>query len=184
MLPQYLKLARAPNTVKKYEGYYAAWAAWTTIFEEVSPMPATDKHIGLFLISMLQQGKTVHVIASTVYAIKWQHLINGRADPTGTICQYLIVHVKRTARPRRKKKDPLTPAHLHAMYEYIGGKQASLLNLRKFTILLFSFAGFLRFSEAAVLKKGRFEIFPHSHERVHRREQNRRAHPNNQQAKC
>ena len=101
-------------------------------------MPATDKHIGLFLISMLQGGKTVHVIASTVYAIKWQHLINGWDDPTGTICEYLIECAKRTANPKRKRKDPLTPAHLKAMYEYIGGVRASLLNLRKFTIL-FSF---------------------------------------------
>ena len=159
LLPAYLRSARAPNTVSKYEGYYKSWCTWAKTFPEITVLPAKDREVGLFLISKLQGGKSVHVISSIVYAIKWYHLINGLDDPTGTICGYLIESAKRVAKPKRTRKEPLTTDNLKSIFHVIGGKHASLLDFRRFTLLLLSFAGFLRFSEAVNLRRGDLKFF-------------------------
>ena len=116
-------------------------------------MPAHSSHIALFMIGLLQQGLTFHVISSFVYAIKWQHALNGYLDPTDSVCDHLLATAKRIAKPRRNPKEPLTPAHLQAIFQTIGGTAAPLLEFRNFIILLLSYVGFLRFDEAAHLRR-------------------------------
>ena len=123
-------------------------------------MPAHSSHISLFMIGLLQSGHTFHVISSFVYSIKWQHALNGYPDPTNSVCVHLLETAKRIAKPRRRPKEPLTPAHLRTIYHTIGGYKASLLDFRNFTILLLSFAGFLRFDEAANLRRCDLAFFP------------------------
>ena len=63
------------------------------------------------------------------------------------------------AKRPRAPKQPLTPAILHEMYQAIGGKEANLINLRKFTLLLLSFVGFFRFDEVQNLRVGDVAFF-------------------------
>ena len=122
-------------------------------------MPAHSSYISLFMIGLLQRGKTFHVISGFVYAIKWRHALNGYPDPTDSVCAHLLETAKRIAKPRRAPKEPLTPAHLQDIFHTIGGNTASLLDFRNFTILLLSFVGFLRFDEAANLRRCDFAFF-------------------------
>ena len=122
-------------------------------------MPADSSHISLFMIGLLQTGHTFHVVSSFVYAIKWQHALQGYSDPTDLVCAHLLETAKRIAKPRRQMKEPLTPEHLWAIYQIIGGKVAALLELRNFNILLLSFAGFLRFDEVSNLRRSDLAFF-------------------------
>ena len=158
-LPAYMLFSRSRNTVTKYTNYYKAWADWANRYAEVTPMPAQDTYIALYLISLLQQGKSSHVIGSTLYAIKWAHEMNGLSDPTRSFSRNLLECAHRIAKPKRKPKEPLMPSHLHAIYDLIHREHADLLQLRKFTILLISFAGFLRFAEASQLRRGDIRFY-------------------------
>ena len=102
-------------------------------------MPAADKFIALYLISLLEEGKSSHVAESIVYAIKWKHQLSGLEDPTDCYTRNIIECAKRTAKPLRTPKDPLTPEMLSSMYARIGAAEANLLDLRKFSILLLSY---------------------------------------------
>ena len=131
---------------------------WTKPLQDVIAMPA-NQHIALYLISLLQEGKSSHVIQSTLYAIKWHHDVCGLVDPTGTFCKNMLECAKRIATPKRQRKEPLTPLHLKLICNLINRENADLLNLRKSTMLLVSFAGFLRFSGVDKLMRGDVHFF-------------------------
>ena len=157
-LNSYLRLSRSTNTVRKYENYFALWRRWALQYD-VSPIPTTDKDVALYLIALLQDGKTFHVISSMVYAIKWTHEISGFVDPISVYCHNLVECAKRHARPARNPKEPLSPAILRMMYREVGGESADLLQLRRFCILLLSFVAFLRYDELANLRRGDISVF-------------------------
>lgn len=51
------------------------------------------------------------------------------------------------------KKDPITPEILSSIVSLLGGKQASLFDLRTCSIFLLGYAGFLRFSEIVNIQR-------------------------------
>lgn len=80
-------------------------------------------------------------------------------DPTSHFTRNMVEYAKRHAKPRRLPKEPLTPHMLRSMYHVIGGEEATLLDLRKFCILLLSYTGFLRFDEVSQLTRGDVRFF-------------------------
>ena len=155
----YLMKARAPNTVKKYENYFLKWQSWAVRYGVV-PLPTTDYDVSLYLVALLQEGSSCHVIESTVYAIKWKHEISGYEVPLQLLVRNLVEASKRIAKPDRKPKEPLTPDILRSIFVNIGGREADLLSQRKFVFLLLSYAGFLRFDEASFLRVADLTFFP------------------------
>ena len=118
-LPKGMMLSRSKNTTKTYKNYFFRWEEWTKPLQDVIAMPANDQHIALYLISLLQEGKSSHVIQSTLYAIKWQHDVCGLVDPTGTFCKNMLECAKGIATPKRQRRGPLTPLHLKLIYNLI-----------------------------------------------------------------
>ena len=51
-----------------------------------------------------------------------------------------------------RKKLPLTTEHLHKLYKILGWKNMNLKDLRTTLICVFSFMGFLRYSEVSNLR--------------------------------
>ena len=143
--------------MKKYSGYYDRWLAWADKFPEITAVPANDKHVALFMVSLLQTGASCHVVESVLYAVKWGHEMAGHVDPTGVLCHNMVEAAKRLAKPARVPKEPLTPEILEAILGETD--QSSLLDVRRFVLLLVSYAGFLRFDEAVSLRKRDFEFF-------------------------
>ena len=47
----------------------------------MSPVPASDYHVSLFIISMMQAGCSSAKIDQIVYAIKWAHQIASEPVP-------------------------------------------------------------------------------------------------------
>ena len=154
----YLLLSRSDSTVRKYSNYYELWKIWAARYE-VTPLPADDKNVALFLVGLLREGKSSHVVESIVYAIRWKQQISGLHDTLGGLTRNMVETAKRIAKPRRVPKEPITPDMLKQMYDLIKGEDADLLRLRKYTILLLSFAGFMRFDEVSQLKKEDIRTF-------------------------
>ena len=123
-------------------------------------LPASDKYIALYLVALLQQGGTCHIVESVLYSIRWFLEIKGYPDPTCSLSRNMLECAKRIAKPLRKPKEPLTPAMLRSIYNTMD--TSNLLHFRKFVLLLISYAGFLRFDEASNLRKGDFTFY-HTH---------------------
>ena len=121
----------------------------------MSSLPATYESVAVFIMYHLQNGSSVAVIESYIYAIKWHHSIYfpNKQDPTNhpTIAN-LLETCKRLRIHHVQKKDPVTPEHLADIHRLIGGTDASLLLYRNYTMMVVAFAGFLRFDELINIK--------------------------------
>ena len=60
--PSVIQNARRTNTLKSYRTYFNKWERWTERFEEVKPLPAEDKYVGVYLLDLVKQGETFNVI--------------------------------------------------------------------------------------------------------------------------
>ena len=106
---------------------------------------------------MIHLSETFHSNSKTdeaVYAISWAHKFAGFKDP----CKSDFVGLVREGAHRKightvVKKEPLTPEILLKIVNKYGQSSNSLKDLRIVCMCLLSFAGFLRFSELANLKR-------------------------------
>ena len=109
-----------------------------------------------FSTSLIQNNKSADVLESTFCAIQHFHKINLCNHPFRTdLCEMIVEAAKRCSKPRKKKKEPLAVHHLQQIYEKVGKELCSLLDLRTFTMMVVSFADFLRYNEIADLEKKR-----------------------------
>ena len=60
--PSVIQNARRTNTLKSYRTYFSKWERWTERFEEVKPLPAKDKYVGVYLLDLVKQGETFNII--------------------------------------------------------------------------------------------------------------------------
>ena len=63
LLSKVLTKATENSTTKTYSSYFEEWKTWATQFPEVNVLPADEFHIVLYLIYLLQTGKTFPVIS-------------------------------------------------------------------------------------------------------------------------
>uniref|UniRef100_A0A7M5X3W6 Tyr recombinase domain-containing protein n=1 Tax=Clytia hemisphaerica TaxID=252671 RepID=A0A7M5X3W6_9CNID len=155
-----LTKARAESTINKYSCYFKKWERWCATFEEVQPFPAKDFHFVLYIISLIQLGESFHVIESVFYAVKHFHNVASKPDPTSsTLAEYILEAAKRICHRKSSKKEPITSDHIRKIFQLINGDQANLLDLRNFTIIILSYAGFLRYDEVSNLIFGDILVF-------------------------
>jgi len=123
--------SKADNTVKKYNTGFKCWTKWCKSLDDVNTLPATDLHVSLYLVSLMQNLCSVSKIEEAVYSIGWAHDLAGFNNPCHS---FLVKSVVESARRQLghpcKKKDPITPEEK-----------------RTVTMCLIGYAGFLRFSE-------------------------------------
>ena len=158
-LPEVLTKSRASNTKKKYYYGYKKWKIWSDQYDEVSCLPASDQHISLYFLSLIQTSSTMPVIDSIRYGVSWIHKLMGYTDP----CDSPLVHTiyeaaKRILSKPIQKKDIITPNILTKMIETFDSSEENLKNLRLLTITLISYAGFLRYDELSYLRVSDFEF--------------------------
>ena len=154
LLSKVLTKARENSTTKTNSSYFEKWKIWTTQFPEVNVLPADEFHIVLYLIHLLQTGKTFPVIRMSYFAINYFHSIVGYQNPCPTSLPYnLLEGIKRILAYSATKKSPVTVSQLDEMHNYFGTKTISLSNLRTILICVLSFMGFLRFVEVIKLRR-------------------------------
>ena len=153
--PNILIRSRANSTLQKYDNYFSQWESWAVNFNEITPFPAESIYVSLYLTSLIQENKSYSVIESTLFAIKHYHVFAGAIDPTcNALVNYIAEAAKRMNNRQTKKKEPLLFEHLTKIFENIGKKESTLLDFRNFTLMVVSFAGFLRYSEVSNLTLG------------------------------
>ena len=159
-LPGVMMSSKAETTQKMYKYAFNSWCKWTNS-HSLSPLPATQLHVSLYLIKLSDSAKSVSKIDEAFYAISWAHKLAGYSDPCKTD---LVVSVREGIHRRIGhsvvKKDPITPEILQKIVHQFGTTSNSLKDLRIACMCLLSYAGFLRFSELASLRRFDIQFFP------------------------
>ena len=100
----------------------------------------------LYMIHLLQIGKTFPVIRMSYFATNCFHSIVGYQNPCPTSLPYNAVEgIKRILAYSTTKKSPATVSQLCEMYNYF--------EINTVLICVLSFMGFLRFSEVIKLRR-------------------------------
>ena len=154
LLSKALTKARENSTTKTYSSYFENWKISAAQFPEVNVLPADQFHIVLYMMDLLQTGKTFPIIRMSYFAINYFHSIVGYQNPCSTSLSYNVLEgIKRILAYSPTKKSPVTVSHLYEIYNYFESKTISLSNLRTILICVLFFMGFLRFSEVAKLRR-------------------------------
>ena len=155
LLSKVLLQARENSTLKTYTSYFDdKWKIWAASIPEVNILPAEEFHIVLYMIYLLQTGKTYPVIRMSYFAINYFHTILGYQNPcTSHLIYNVLEGIKRLLTYSATKKSPVTVQQLYDLYKKFGGETMNLANLRTMLICLLSFMGCLRFSEVINLRR-------------------------------
>ena len=149
-LSGHLTTSRSDNTCKSYTNGFKKWQRFITA-QGHSALPAHPVHVALYITHLLNNNATVNIVNLAVYSIKWVHEINGYSDPTSNaFVKNLQESAKRRAKPKTCRKDPVTPEMLIRLCKMFETSN-DLLTVRDLTMILISFAGFLRYDEISSL---------------------------------
>lgn len=150
-MAKYVVKSRADNTVKKYSNCFKLFSKYCEENKLVSK-PAPSIVVAMYLTHLMESGKSEHVVASAVYAIKWMHSINDLNDPTDSqLVSSLLEASKRIRSTPVKKKDIVDSDMLRRLCAlYLD--TVDLVTLRDLAMILLSYAGFLRFNELSSLR--------------------------------
>lgn len=158
-IPSVLDKCREPTTLKKYTCYFNLWKDWAERYS-LKCFPVDEFQVALFLLSLIQGDASISIIESCFYAIKFHHNIISCHDPCkAPIVKNMLEAAKRIKKQQVKKKDPITVDHLNSIFNYLGGENADLKNLRTLVICLIGFSGFLRFNEIVNLSRSDIIFF-------------------------
>ncbi|XP_038044896.1 uncharacterized protein LOC119742129 isoform X1 [Patiria miniata] len=149
-----LDASRAPSTTKKYNAAFAAWQQWCKV-EKINPLPANANDVCRYFIHLFNIGAPFSRIESVFYGLKWRH--DCFADCKENPCDSKFLHnvlqgLKRRLAKPVEKKEPITPEILKAVIDKYAVLN-SLLDIRLCTMLLISYAGFLRHSELINIRR-------------------------------
>ena len=150
--------SRSDNTCKSYSNGFKKWQSFITAQGHCA-LPAHPVHVALYITHLLKNSATVNIVNLAVYSIKWVHDLHGYADPTcNSFVKNLQESAKRHSNPKTRRKDSVTPEMLIKLCEMLESS-ADLLTVRDLTMILLSFAGFLRYDEISSLRCKDIEIF-------------------------
>ena len=145
-LCEFLLKSRSVNTCKKYMSSFSRWCNFIKNKNKRS-IPAIPVHISLYITHLLNIGSSYHVVSSSIYSIKWAHSILGYQDPTiHPFIKNLLDSSKRHNKPRVTKKEPVSTSDLITLCD-LYKRSTNLADVRDLSMILISFAGFLRFDE-------------------------------------
>lgn len=149
--------SRADSTVDKYTYQVKAFRDFCTQ-KGFLCNPAHSIHVAMYLSNLIDIGKSDSVITAAFYGIKWYHNINDFADPTeNVIVKSMLECAKRTNSRPRTKKDIISSDHLKELCNMFSDS-SDVIVLRDLTMILLSYAGFLRFDEVSNLRRNDISI--------------------------
>ena len=156
--------SRAASTMSKYHGPFSRFCEFAAA-RGYGSLPAQPLHILLFLQQELQRcsaaGLTYAPIRSASAAISTMHSIMGlQPNP----CDDSMIQQFRTGAMQKlgltpiNRKEPLLLETVLALAEMWAGEHATLWELTLAAYVMLAFAGFLRYSDAALISVRHFRV--------------------------
>ncbi|KAK3084809.1 hypothetical protein FSP39_019417 [Pinctada imbricata] len=145
-LPKVLMNSKAANTSKMYNTGFKQWCKWCNDLG-LTALPASDYHVSLYLIALMQSDASSSKLDLCAHSIKWAHELAGMKNPCDTfLVKNVLEGAKRMVSKPTMKKEPITPDILLKLVKKYG-LDANLYDKRSITMCLVAYSGFLRFSE-------------------------------------
>jgi site-specific recombinase XerD len=144
----FAKASKAKATQAAYESDFRIFQSWCRP-RGLNALPATAESLCAFLADQATLGKRASTLGRRLAAVRYFHRAAGHETPTGDEkVKAVLSGIRRTigAAPVRKKA-----ATSDLVLGMIGGKGASLREIRNRAILLLGFAGAFRRSELVAL---------------------------------
>ena len=133
---------------------YSRYERWAADIEELSVYPANDLAITIYLLSLIQLGKSVSVLNQFVFATSWIHSIGGYPNPTASVLVKTVLEgAKRTFSVPVTRKEPLTPSILRKVKRSLMDEHGNMDLKGNRLITFMTFAGFLRCEEALCIRR-------------------------------
>ena len=159
-IPHFLQKSKRPATIKAYKGAYKTFEHWVGGFNELPVYPTNEYAISLYLIHMVQEAKSTSAIRQFIASVSWFHQLGGFPDPSkkAVVISMLDSAYKQLTKPVQHKH-PITKDILSDMHDFMfESGEWNLACLRDFSYILLSFSGFLRYDEAANVKRSHLHI--------------------------
>ena len=103
---------------------------------------------------MIQMGTSSPTLTQMCYGIRWAHKFTGYKDPLkAPLVRAIYDSAKCILSKPTTQKEPITPFHLKKLPRKFGHNSETLSDLRFLSICTLGFAGFLRYSELANIKR-------------------------------
>ena len=113
-----------------------------------------ESHLAVCIVSMIQMGTSFPTLTQMCYGVRWAHKLTGYKDPLkATLIRAIYDSAKRMLSKPTTKKEPIAPCHLTKLAKKFGHNSATLSDLRLLSICTLDFAGFLRCSELANIRR-------------------------------
>ena len=144
-LPTILVQDRAATTVSTYLRAYKSWKAWA-VQHNSSFLPVDQVMFTLYVVSLIQQARSVSTVNSAVYGVSHVHKKSGYQEPGDyPLVKQLMEAAKHIlARPPLRKK-PLTIDQVRALVTRL--ERGTVADLQLAALLSLGFFGFLRWDD-------------------------------------
>ena len=153
---------RRSSTLSSYSLAYKRFEAWSSKFSELTSYPTDEHAIGLYIMTLVQNGKSISTIRQFIASVTWLHDLGGYEDPSKS---QLVKSILESAYRQSVKpvihKVPVTKQILQDIHDVLFGGQSSfkLTDVRDFCYILLSFTGFMRFDEASSIRRQHLHLF-------------------------
>lgn len=139
VFPTFLVQDRAPATISTYLRACRSWRSWA-VQHNASTLPADTVEFTLYVVSLIQQARSVSAVNSAVYGVSYVQKKSGFPEPSEyPVVKQLVDAAKRVlAKPKTRKK-PLTVAQVRAL--------VTVADLQLAVMFSLGFFGFLRWDD-------------------------------------
>ena len=144
-LPTILVQDRAAATASTYLKAFKSWKSWA-VQHSASFLPADSVLFTLYVVSLIQQARSVSTVNSAVYGVSYAHKKSGFQEPSDyPLVKQLMEAAKRIlARPPTRKR-PLTTDEVQALVTRL--ERGTVAYLQLAALLSLGFFGFLRWDD-------------------------------------
>ena len=136
---------RAPSTICTYFSAYRLWKRWAST-HSLCPIPADGTALALYIVSLIQQQRSVSAVNSAIYGVDWVHKKNGFGLPSEhSVVKQVTEAARRILAKPTTRKNPLTIAQVTGMVTR--SEKGSLADLQVAAMIALGFYGFLRWDD-------------------------------------
>lgn len=158
LLPGIIIQDRAQGTVNTYISAYRLWKRWASA-HGVCPIPADGMALALYIVSLIQQQRSVSSINSAVYGIDWVHRKNGHGRPSEySVVKQVTEAARRILAKPKSRKEPLSSAQVTRIVQRL--EKGSLADLQIAAMIALGFYGFLRWDDLSRITPKHLEFAP------------------------
>lgn len=145
LLPGIIVKDRAANTISTHVNAYKLWKRWASA-HGLCPIPADGTALALYVVSLIQQQRSVSAVNSAIYGIDWVHKKNGFELPSDhSVVKQVIDAARRLLAKPTTRKNPLTVAQVTRTVTR--SEKGSLGDLQAAAMIALGFYGFLRWDD-------------------------------------